>query len=162
MSLKNIAIFAAASAIAMASAATAQTATRAEPNPWLDCGIGAMIFPDANLEVGAGISNVTWDLGTTAIISAQSSPDTCNGLDNVEMAIFIKRTYPTLETELAKGAGDNLVALAKLTGAEDTEAFVTELRARMAAEVSRPAFAELTDDEKAQILFFAAEDTAAL
>ncbi|NNC49859.1 MAG: hypothetical protein HKO01_04930 [Flaviramulus sp.] len=34
----------------------ANAAERDKINPWLDCGIGAMIFPDENLEVGAGIS----------------------------------------------------------------------------------------------------------
>lgn len=141
--------------LAAAASAQAQT-TRDAPNPWLDCGIGAMIFPDANLEVGAGISNVTWDLGTTAVTSAQSSPDTCNGLDNVNMAIFIKRTYPSLEAELAEGRGENLTTLASLVGAENEEAFVADLRARMALEVSKEEFAGLTEDEKAQALYAAA------
>lgn len=120
-----------AAAVFTISAAQAQT-MRDEPNPWLDCGIGAMIFPDDNLEVGAGISNIIWDLGTTAVTSAQSSPDTCNGTSNVRMAVFIERTYPTLEAEIAKGRGENLDALAEMVGAEDRDAFVAALRSELA------------------------------
>lgn len=138
------------------TAAQAQT-TRTQPNPWLDCGIGALIFPTENLEVGAGISNIIWDLGTTAVTSAQSSPDTCNGLDNVTMAVFIKRTYPSLEAELAKGHGENLTTLAGLVGADDEAAFLSELRAAMAAEVRKEGFAGLSEDEKAQRLYAAVQ-----
>lgn len=155
MTIKTICGLAAAVSAFAASSAFAQT-TREEPNPWLDCGIGAMIFPDANLEVGAGISNIIWDLGTTAVTSAASSPETCNGLDNVTSAAFIQRTYPTLEKELARGYGDNVTALADLVGAEDKTAFVATLREEMAAEIARPEFAELSYDEKAQALYFAA------
>lgn len=123
----------AASAALFASApAMAQDTMRDKPNPWLDCGLGAMIFPDANLEVGAGISNIIWDLGTTAVTSAQSSPDTCNGLDNVRTAMFIERTFDTLEVEIAKGEGNNLDTLAGLVGAEG-DAFAASLRAEYAA-----------------------------
>lgn len=157
MALRTMALAGASLTLITMASASAQNATRAEPNPWLDCGIGAMIFPDANLEVGAGISNVIWDLGTTAVTSAQSSPDTCNGLDNVTSAMFIKRTYPTLETELAKGEGEHLTALATLSGAVDTEAFTASLRQNMAAEVAKPTFAALSEDEKAQLLYAAAQ-----
>ncbi|MEM9810628.1 MAG: DUF3015 family protein [Pseudomonadota bacterium] len=137
--------FAAASSFAQSG-----TVMRDAPNPWLDCGIGAMIFPDDNLEVGAGISNVIWDLGTTAVTSAQSSPDTCNGTSNVKMAVFIERTYPTLETEIAKGYGDNLDALAAMVGADDEATFVAALRREMAEVV-------LADDaDKPEALYFAA------
>lgn len=160
MTMKHLCGIAAALTAFTAASAFAQS-TRAEPNPWLDCGIGAMIFPDANLEVGAGISNIIWDLGTTAVTSAASSPETCNGLDNVTSAAFIQRTYPTLEKELARGYGDNLTALAGLVGAEDEQAFVAALREEMAAEVAAPTFAELSYDEKAQALYFIAYRVAA-
>lgn len=124
---------------------------RDEPNPWLDCGIGAMIFPDDNLEVGAGISNIIWDLGTTAVTSAASSPDTCNGTSNVKMAVFIEATYTTLEAEIAKGQGENLDALAELAGAEDKTAFVAELRTALGSK---------GNETDAQSLYFAALDAA--
>jgi hypothetical protein len=141
------------------SAAFAQE-MRAEPNPWLDCGIGAMIFPDDNLEVGAGISNIIWDLGTTAVTSAMSSPDTCAGTSNVQMAVFIQRTYPTLEKELADGRGAHLSALASLVEAADADAFALSLRQEMAAEIAKPGYTELAYDEKAQALYAAARRVA--
>jgi len=135
------------------TAASAQTTMRDQPNPWLDCGIGAMIFPDDNLEVGAGISNVIWDLGTTAVTSASSSPDTCNGLSNVKMAVFIERTYETLESEIAKGEGENLEALAEMVGAADDEAFVAALREEFSAVVAR---GDNAGNGRAEALYFAA------
>lgn len=140
----------AAVAVAMSASAFAQGTTRTELNPWLDCGIGAMIFPSANLEVGAGLSNIIWDLGTTAVISAQSSPDQCNGTDNVEMAMFIQRTYATLEAEVAKGEGENLVALGELMGVEDQGAFVVALREEFAPVVA-------SGEARAETLYFAAK-----
>lgn len=153
--LLKAAICASVGALACTTTAFAQdSSTRAKPNPWLDCGIGAMIFPDSNLEVAAGISNVIWDLGTTAVISAQSSPDTCNGLDNVEMAVFIQRTYATLEADVARGEGDNLDALVALTGASDEAVFIDTLRAEYASVVAN-------GEGSPEALFYAAESAAA-
>ncbi|MEM1409510.1 MAG: DUF3015 family protein [Pseudomonadota bacterium] len=149
--MKNLVTLASVGALALSfTSAQAQTTMRDAPNPWLDCGIGAMIFPDDNLEVGAGISNIIWDLGTTAVISAASSPDTCNGLSNVKTALFIERTYDTLEMELAKGRGDNLAALAELVGAADQATFVAALRDEMPAIVTAP------EAERREALYFAA------
>ena len=44
-------------------------------NPWQDCGIGAMIFP--NNGAAAAISNIIWDLGTTAVSTNVSSQESC-------------------------------------------------------------------------------------
>ena len=46
-------------------------------NPYTDCGIGAALFPNTNW--AAVTSNATWDAGTTAVISATASEDTCSG-----------------------------------------------------------------------------------
>ncbi|GGY57021.1 DUF3015 family protein [Parvularcula lutaonensis] len=150
--MKSLLTIASAAAVALTFNAAQAQEMRDAPNPWLDCGIGAMIFPDDNLEVGAGISNIIWDLGTTAVISAASSPDTCAGTSNVAMAVFIERTYPTLEAELAKGYGDNIAALATMVGAEDEAAFTAALRAEMGAV--------LASEEKSQALYFAALEAA--
>lgn len=154
--MKSLLTFASAAAVALSFGAAQAQTMRDAPNPWLDCGIGAMIFPDDNLEVGAGISNIIWDLGTTAVISAASSPDTCAGTSNVAMAVFIERTYPTLEAELAKGYGDNLTALAEMVGAEDEAAFTTALRAEMAVILADGKGSET----KPQALYFAALEAA--
>ncbi|MEM0929435.1 MAG: DUF3015 family protein [Pseudomonadota bacterium] len=148
--MKSLLNFVAVAAGAMAVSSAHAQDTRESINPWIDCGIGAMIFPDDNMEVAAAISNVIWDLGTTAVTSAQSSPDTCNGTGNVEMAIFIKRTYPTLEAELAKGYGDNLSALAVMVGTDDEASFVAALRDEMAGVLAAG------EADKPQALYFAA------
>ena len=152
------AICASVGCFALASTAVAQSTesnpvTRSEPNPWLDCGIGAMIFPADNLEVGAAISNIIWDWGTTAVISAQSSPETCEGLSNVETAVFIQRTYATLEADVAKGYGENLDALFTMTGATDEAAFVSALRAEYAEVVAK-------GEQSPEALYYAAEAAA--
>lgn len=53
------------------------TANSQEINAWKHCGIGAMIFNDN--ETAAAISNVIWDLGTTALSSKISSQESCEG-----------------------------------------------------------------------------------
>jgi|APSaa5957512622_1039677.scaffolds.fasta_scaffold420405_1 hypothetical protein len=42
-----------------------------------NCGLGAMIFDEE--PIGAIISNIVWDLGTTATTSSSMSPDSCAG-----------------------------------------------------------------------------------
>ena len=42
---------------------------------YTECGLGAMIAP--NNEAVAAVTNVTWDLGTTAISSDASSEENC-------------------------------------------------------------------------------------
>ncbi len=54
---------------------------------YTDCGLGAMIAP--RTPAVAAVTNVTWDLGTTAISSNISSPDSCMG-GQAKMAAFIK------------------------------------------------------------------------
>ncbi len=77
------------------------------PNPYSDCGIGAAIFEN---NVAAAISNVIWDLGTTAVTSATASPETCNGKE-VEAAAFIIDSYDELMANSADGEGEHFDAL---------------------------------------------------
>ena len=83
------------------------------PNPFVDCGIGAALFP--NTHWAAVTSNVIWDIGTTAVISATASPETCSG-KNAQAAIFIRDTYPTLIEDTARGEGEHLTALLEIYG----------------------------------------------
>lgn len=97
------------SAVSMsASAADAAKANSKVLNPWTDCGIGAMIF--VNYPVAAVISNVIWDLGTTAVTSNMSSQNTCSGM-NTKVAMLIGATYANLEEETVKGDGQHLQAM---------------------------------------------------
>lgn len=151
MSAKNLALALSATAgiLAMPNGATAQT-TREAPNPWLDCGIGAMIFPDANLEVAAAVSNIIWDWGTTAVISAASSPDTCAGMDNVATAMFIQYSFANLELETAKGEGEYLTALSDMVGCADASAFAGAVRSDFATMVAAPGYAQQSVSQKAE------------
>lgn len=84
------------------------SAAEIDKNPWTQCGIGAMIFQ--TWQPGAAISNVIWDLGTTAVTSASSSPNTCSGKD-VVAARFIGENYANIEEETVKGGGQHVQAM---------------------------------------------------
>jgi|KNS7DCM_AmetaT_FD_contig_111_30466_length_959_multi_4_in_0_out_0_1 Protein of unknown function (DUF3015). len=75
---------------------------------WRDCGIGGMIFQD--ISWAAIISNIIWDLGTTATSSNVSSPDTCMG-KSAQAAAFIHGSYANLMDDTVVGEGKHLVSL---------------------------------------------------
>lgn len=83
-------------------------AKAADLNPWTDCGIGAMIFK--TLPVAAVISNVIWDLGTTAVTSAGLSAQTCEG-SRAKVAMLIGTSYANLEEETVQGGGQHVNAM---------------------------------------------------
>lgn len=118
------------------------------PNPYSQCGIGAAIFP--NTPVGAVISNVIWDLGTTAVISATASPETCNG-KKAEAAAFILKTYDNLAEETARGEGDHLTALLNIleVDAANRDAVLAEVRYEMADAISTAGYDQQTAVDKA-------------
>lgn len=104
---------------ALSTATISTTVTAAENtkklNPWSECGIGAMIFN--NNGTAAAISNIIWDLGTTAVSSNVSSQHTCEGA-GAKTAMFIKATLPKLELDLAQGEGEYVSAMLELRGCE--------------------------------------------
>ena len=110
-----------------------------------ECGIGAAIFKDNG--TAATISNIIWDLGTTATFSALSSPETCEG-KKAKVAMLIGRSYDQLETELAEGKGEYLDTLSSLSG-KSTET----LRKSFAKEASKASFQHKDKLAKAQVLF---------
>lgn len=122
------------------------------PNPFSDCGIGAAIFP--NTSWAGAISNVVWDLGSTAVTSATASPETCNG-KNVEAAAFIYDSFDNLAEETAKGQGEHLAALLNILEADTDarETIVAEVRTGMAAQVSSPTYDKLSQVEKASAYY---------
>lgn len=85
-------------------------------NPYSDCGIGAALFPE--IPAAAVISNVIWDAGTTAVTSATMSPETCT-VGSVDTAQFILETIDNLETDIARGKGEHVDALASLMQCEN-------------------------------------------
>lgn len=128
-------VFAASALVAASASVQAK-----EVNAWKHCGLGAMVFDDN--ETAAAVSNLIWDLGTTALSSKISSVESCVS-PSAETALFIKETFNVLESEVAVGEGDYVNAMLEIRGCEATAADVRN---------------EYTDSEKgAEALFNAVE-----
>lgn len=129
-----------------------EKATKSKLNPWTDCGIGAMIFQD--VAPAAAISNVIWDLGTTAVTSAGLSEHTCEGA-NVKTAMFIQQSYNNIIEETAKGNGEHVTAMLDLleVNQADRQEIMEHVRTDMAQVVSQPAYAKATTTEKAEMYY---------
>jgi hypothetical protein len=119
---------------------------------YTDCGIGGMIAPRS--DAVAAVTNVTWDLGTTAISSNISSPDSCSG-GQAEKAAFIHDSYDALELDLASGHGTYLDALVALAGHEGQtqQRFIAGVRAGFAKLVAGPDYIEQNRFAKAEALY---------
>lgn len=139
-------------ASALAGSMTLSGSVLAGPNPFKDCGIGAALFSDTHW--AAVISNVIWDLGTTAVTSATASPETCSGSD-VKTAQFILENYDNLAEETAKGSGDHLTAMLNVLGCESNShsAIVSSIRSEMADKVSNPTYSQESVLGKASDLY---------
>lgn len=122
------------------------------PNPFSDCGIGAALFP--TIKPLAVISNVIWDIGTTAVTSATASPETCNG-KTVTAAVFILKSYDNLAEETARGKGEHLVALLNImeVNEADRAEVVTNIRTQMASTVVSDTYLTADKVEKANIYY---------
>jgi hypothetical protein len=111
--LKKISAMAIIAASVVAISAPAQAASgRSIEQVYKECGLGGVIFGNSSA-ILAIISNVTWDLGTTAALSDSLSPDTCIS-PSTKAAVFIKETFPTLEKDLAAGQGQHIAALSTI------------------------------------------------
>jgi hypothetical protein len=110
------------------------------------------LFPDTNW--AAVSSNVIWDIGTTAVISAVSSPGTCNG-GRVKTAYYITTSYASLETETSVGEGTHLNALADLMKCKTDArpALFVRVRSEMAKEMAAPGFATQDRVKKSEAYF---------
>lgn len=118
----------AASVLTLSLATTPAAQAQQKVNPWKQCGIGAMIFDDNG--TAAALSNIIWDLGTTAVTSNVSSQDTCEGI-KVAAAEFINSTITNIEEETVAGEGEHLTAMLNLMGCEVTahQAIIQDVRA---------------------------------
>lgn len=126
------------------------------PNPYSDCGIGAALFPTTDW--AAVTSNVIWDIGTTAMISATASPETCSGKD-VEAAEFVHSTYENLIEETARGEHQgHVAALMEIygCGTEVRGEIATSLRGAVAEQVATADYAQQTRVQKSEQYFLAA------
>lgn len=127
---------------------------------YTDCGIGGLIGSaigpeeDTMANVAAVVTNITFDLGTTAISSNITSPDTC-ARGKEKTAAFIYESYESLETDLASGHGAYLDALVVLAGHEGQtqERFVATVRSGFAKLVATPDYPEQNRFTKAEALY---------
>lgn len=119
---------------------------------YTECGIGAAIF--SKHEVMAAISNVTWDLGTTAISSNYSSEENCKG-SKVASAAFIHGSYSALEQDIARGEGQHLSALMDIMSCEVSARadVVNAVRADFSEAVSADTYSTATSVEKSEQLY---------
>lgn len=137
---------------AMASTAMAEDTVKDDVNPWTQCGIGAAIFSDS--EVGAGISNVIWDLGTTAVSSYATSPGTCSGSKmQVAAAEFIQNSHAVLEEDMAKGQGQHLAALMELMEVQDKAGFSDSVKAGFASLAASEQYQAMDAQAKSQAVY---------
>jgi hypothetical protein len=150
MSIKKVASIAIISAIASSPVLAAKEAGSG-PNPFSDCGIGAAIFDN---NIAAVISNVIWDIGTTAVTSALSSPETCKGKE-VEAAAFIFESYDNLVVESAHGEGEHLAALMNILAVKDSDraAVITSVRQDISTAISQPSYQEKTVAELSEMYY---------
>lgn len=112
-----------------------------------ECGIGGALFGNSS-PILAIISNVTWDLGTTAATSDSMSPDTCQG-GNVKAAVLIKEAFPSVEKDLASGQGAHLSALQNVANCDS----VANIRAQYGKYAQTSAYRSATQDQNAEALY---------
>jgi len=139
------------SAIVLAPNAMAAGSPGSGPNPYSDCGIGAAIFSN---DVAATISNVIWDIGTTAVISATASPETCSG-KNVEAAVFIHNSYDSIVEETAKGSGEHVTAVLNFFECNQSahSSVITNVRSTMGSVVNSSDYGSLSAVEKSSAYY---------
>lgn len=128
------------------------SAEKLDFSPWKECGIGAMIFEDeGNL---AAISNIIWDLGTTAVSSKVISEDTCAG-SKAKTAMFIQQSYNNIIEETAKGNGEHVTAMLDLLEVNPAarQDVMNGVRADMADAVNQAGYANATTSEKAEMYY---------
>jgi hypothetical protein len=116
------------------------------------CGLGAMISSDD--PTLALVSNITTDLGTTAILSNATTPDTCKG-SKAKTALFIHESYDALASDLSRGEGKYLESLASLNGwsKESQRAITEQVRADFATVVAANGYSEKSRLDKTEALF---------
>ncbi len=133
--LKSIA----ATVVALGMLTTTPAHSREFADVYAECGLGAMVFSgdSENNRLLAIISNVTWDLGTTAHLSNLSSESNCkNG--EAQTAAFIMQTYPAIERDLAVGEGEFLHAMLDFRGCDSAvrSSIISDLRGDLANAIA--------------------------
>lgn len=129
------------------------------PNPYADCGIGSALFGDTKW--AAVTSNTIWDLGSTALTSATSSPETCSG-KKVVAAKFISDTYSNLAEEAASGQGEHLTTVLNIMECDSANHSLAnqQIRVAMKHSVSDAGYMSQPRLEKAYNLYTIITDAA--
>lgn len=119
---------------------------------YTDCGLGAMIAPKN--DAVAAVTNVTWDLGTTAITSNASSADTCSG-GKEKTAAYIFKSYAVLENDIAKGKGEHLNALYNMMGCTSAshQQLTASIRSDFSKIVNKSDYSDNTRYQKSESLY---------
>jgi hypothetical protein len=117
-----------------------------------ECGLGAMIASDD--PTMALVSNITTDLGTTAILSNATTPDTCKG-SSAKTALFIHESYDALASDLSRGHGKYIDSLAALSGwSKDSQGVITEkIRADFSKVVAANGYSSKNRFDHSEALF---------
>ena len=123
----------------------AQAGDRSFGDIYKECGLGGMIFTDT--PVAAAVSNIIWDLGTTAVSSNISSDENCEG-GKAKVAAFISKSYDDLELEIASGEGKYVDTLATMTNKD-----ISEIRAEFTELVASNEYSELSQTKKVEKLY---------
>jgi hypothetical protein len=102
-------------------------------NPWKHCGIGALIFDDNG--TAAALSNIIWDLGTTAVSSQISSESSCEG-NRTKTAMFIQDNFKQVMEQTTEGEGKHIDAMLEMleVDSEKRETIIANLRAKISAD----------------------------
>lgn len=150
MKIKYVAILL-ASLMVVAQSASAKD-SRDFGQIYVECGLGGLIAQ--HTPWAAVITNVTWDLGTTAISSELSSPDSCKGQSS-QSAAFIHESYEPLAMDLAHGQGEHLSALMSIPGCDAAvqPALAKALRTDFAKMVGQPDYSKMNQMQKSEGLY---------
>ncbi len=121
-------------------------------NVWRECGIGGMLFSKTGW--AAVVSNIIWDLGTTATSSNVSSDDLCEG-SAASTANFINETHANLEEEIAVGKGAHLTAMLNMLGCQSGShaGIISGIRSDLDSQMSNTEYSVQSKSLNAEKLF---------
>lgn len=121
-----------------------------------ECGLGGALFGNSS-PILAIISNVTWDLGTTAATSDSMSPENCQD-GNVQAAVLINEAFPSVEKDLASGQGAHLSALQNVAKCDS----VAGVRSQYGKYTQTSAYSTATQQQNAENLYSIVQNSCAM
>ena len=131
----------------LAALAASSSAVYAGTNPYSDCGVGQAVFQKTSW--AATTSNITWDLGSTAITSATSSPKTCTS-QQLAAARFIDVSYEKLAEETAAGQGEHLNTVLNILQCDAARhsGAIKDVRNAMSGVVAMPNYVDMVQSKR--------------